>query len=119
MLAANYEELSAKVAAYKDPRVYAELVGDFSNTSELTAYLIDVSRFLINFVSLSCGVRDSCRNLIRKHYYRSEFEKIYVKKIEDVFQKNELVAFIEEFRNYLLHYRLLVVILLQLRSKKH
>jgi hypothetical protein len=105
MLDENYQELMGELDNYQRPETYYFLWSQ-KTPDELDKFTINVSRLLINFISMACGVKDSCRVLIRKHCSNSAFLKEYDNKIETLFAKNELTSFVEEFRNYALHYQL-------------
>lgn len=72
MLRTNYDELIDKINQHKQPEVY-ERLWNYSDPEQLTEYVIDVSRLFINFISLACGVKESCRVFIRDWYDKTNF----------------------------------------------
>lgn len=108
MLRINYEELISKIEQHKDPEIYEEL-WNILDPQYLTDYVIDVSRLYINFVSLACGVKESCRVYINDWYKDSEFLGIYQKKVDELFRNNPFIQFTEDLRNIALHCNLTVL----------
>ena len=107
MLASNYEELIQQFHNFHDPSTMKR-VWNFSNVSELDEMIYELSRKLLNFIAMAKAVVEVNRITIRKKFSRTDFMKEYQDKIDELFTNNMLVGFLEDLRNYSLHYKILI-----------
>jgi len=101
----NYESLKEPLKMMKDPKVFLK-VWDQKNPTKLEIIQYDVVRRLLNYLSSAMSLKEYTRILIEFWYKDTSFEKDYKKEIETRFKGNAVVGFIEELRNYSLHYSL-------------
>jgi len=101
----NYQSLKQPVEMMKDPKVFLE-VWDMKNPINLEIVQYDVVRRFLNYLSSAMSLKEYTRILIASWYKKTEFEKDYSNEIEKRFKGNDVVGFIEELRNFSLHYSL-------------
>ncbi len=102
---ANASELRAFLAQYSDPVAMLHL-WDLNHPKRLAAFFDDFDRLLHNYLASAMTLRDHARILCKR--YRDEhrnFGDEYDTQIAANFGEPRL-RFIQDLRNYMLHYRL-------------
>ena len=69
-------------------------------------YFFELARLLLNFLASVKALTEHTRNLMKKWYENTDIFENYSNEIKERFVGNELSGFVEELRNYTLHYRL-------------
>lgn len=106
-LAGNYLDLCEilnKVDVQDGSSLYFNL-----SSVEIDDLIQEVSRKMINFISMAKSLVDCNRNLIEKWYEYTDFYSRYKKEVEKNFTGNQLIEFVEGLRNYIMHYELPIV----------
>jgi len=101
----NYKSLKKLMEMMKDPDVYMR-VWDLDNPTNVELVQYDVVRRLLNYLSSAMSLKEHTRILINSLYQKTEFEAEYKIEIISIFKEKKVVGFIEELRNYSLHYSL-------------
>ena len=64
----------------------------------------EIARLLQNFVAAAKSLVDHTRNMYRRLYKKGEFPD-YDREVKSVFAEDPLIRFVQDLRNFLLHYR--------------
>ena len=105
VLAKNYEVLTSLLAKAEDPEMFLQIwTQDTQNEMELVTN--ELMRRFHNFLASAKMLVDHTRTVIREHYSNTPFMNEYNKEVESRFIGNPLTGFIEDLRNYALHYQL-------------
>lgn len=101
----NYRDLQMYLKVTQNPESFAKLwvVG---KEHELDLAMAEVTRYLLNFVGSAKARIDITRNIMKRSYHTHKFYKEYRAQVDARFTKVPLAQFIEDLRNYSLHYRL-------------
>jgi hypothetical protein len=98
----NYRDLKLAISKFTSP----ENIDLLWNQQEAQTILNHIIRFFHNFLASAKTLVDHTRLLIREWYKETEFIDEYQSQIQIRFSKNPLSTFIEDLRNYTLHYSL-------------
>lgn len=98
----NYRDLKLAIDAFSQP----ERISLLFDENESQIILNHMVRFLHNYLASAKTLVDHTRLLIRDWYQGTDFYKEYVKEIEYRFADNKSSSFIEDLRNFALHYSL-------------
>ena len=101
----NYKELEKLITAVQSPESFYRLWVQ-GKEREMQTVLQELTRLLHNFTASAKTLIDHTRALIFSWYHDHEFLTEYQDEINRRFKGNELAVFIEDLRNYSLHYRL-------------
>jgi hypothetical protein len=105
----NYIELVRLLRGAQSPESFEKIwVQDKQN--EMTAVLMEISRLLQNFIASAPALVHHTRKSIRNWYANDSFLGEYQSKVDDLFADDPIAAFIEDLRNYTLHYVLPVTV---------
>jgi len=103
MLCKNYEELDKSFQKLHDKgelnRIWKKVYPD-----ELDSLIFEITRLLSNFIFMAKAVIDVNRVLLNKNIENEKFRKENQEEISNRFTNNPLAQFIEDLRNYSLHY---------------
>ena len=99
----NYQEIMKFSDWIEKPEQIMRL-WDPKNRNELDVVINEESRLLHNYLASAKSLVDHTRVVINDWYENTEFLKEYDVQIKQRFQDNPVIGFIEEFRNYILHY---------------
>lgn len=101
----NYEELKMLVTAAQHPNTFNQIWAPHKQ-QEMTRVLREMTRMLHNLVASAKTLVEHTRILINKSYPDSQFLRDYETEIKKRFAGNCLIGFIEDLRNFALHYRM-------------
>jgi hypothetical protein len=101
----NHHELRNLLSAAQDPEAFYDL-WVMDKQKEQEEVMREVSRLLHNFLSSAMTLVAHTRNTLRRLYGDTEFWTEYQDEVRKRFSENTLHHFIQELRNYSLHYRL-------------
>ncbi len=101
----NYKDVVDFVNKVKNPQVIFPLIS-IENTQALDISINEVVRRLFNFLSSATALVDQTRIAINYWYAGNEFLYEYKSEVKNRFVNNSLTGFIEELRNFSLHYSL-------------
>ena len=101
----NYGELKKLIEIKNDPKKMLEL-WDLRNRNQLEIVINEVLRLFHNFLASAKSLVDQTRVVIRAWYKDTDFLKEYNHQIASRFTNNQTARFIEDLRNYNLHYSL-------------
>jgi hypothetical protein len=99
----NYQELKKILEAVKEPEQIEKIL-DSSARQNLDVVSNEVIRLLHNYLASAKSLVDVTRVLITDWYQGSDFIKEYKTQVDSRFVNNSLIGFIEELRNFSLHY---------------
>ena len=105
---ANANELRTFLAQYEDPATALKL-WDLNDPRRLAAFFDEIDRLLHNYLAAALTLRDHGRNL--RERYREEhpqFADEYNAEAAAI-RDSPRLRFVQDLRNYMLHYRLPVV----------
>jgi hypothetical protein len=77
-----------------------------TNRMELERFMDEVTRLLHNFLASAKTLVDHTRVFKNEMYEGHEFEKDYQEKLQHDLGKSEIVRFVQDLRNYVLHKQL-------------
>lgn len=101
----NYDELRRYMDHLNNPR--ESLFMYSSEQRENLERLIDeTSRLFHNFLASAQSLVDHTRNIVDRLYFNQEFIKEYQEKLDRDITKNSVRRFVQDLRNYTLHYTL-------------
>jgi hypothetical protein len=95
----NYEKLKQLLAETQTP-------DQMWKSGEVNAIMYELIRLFHNFLASAKMLVDHTRHVMRNWYSDSALLDEYQGEIEKRFAANKLAAFIEDLRNYALHYQL-------------
>ena len=101
----NFQELANLIGIRNDPRKIRELWA-LHNRPKLRAVMLEILRLFQNYLASAKSLVDQTRVIVRTWYRDSVFLEEYQKEINARFVKNPTAGFIEDLRNYSLHYSL-------------
>lgn len=101
----NQQEMMKLLAAMQQPSNVRRL-WDHDNRRELHVVLRELTRLLLNLVASATSLVAHTRRLIDSWYGDTEFKGEYEQQVEERFTGNPTVGFVEDLRNYAVHYRL-------------
>lgn len=102
---ANYRELRDAIRLPQEPDTLMEMWSR-EKVPEMLSTLREIMRLLHNFVAAAKALVEHTRIVIRKWYVGTEFLEKYNTEVKVRFADNDVTQFIEELRNYTLHYAL-------------
>lgn len=105
----NYEELAALLRTSTNPSTSAFFQG-IENNHHAQEELSEITRLLHNFVAAVKSLVDHTRNLHRSLFESEGLFKDYQPRVNSDFKEHELAKFVQEMRDYVLHYELPPVI---------
>lgn len=101
----NYKELRKFLEAVKKQENMLNL-WDLRNRHKLDIAISEILRLLHNFLASAKSLIDQTRVVIRDWYRETDFINEYKAQINSRFVNNSLSGFIEDLRNFSLHYSL-------------
>ncbi len=101
----NYQELKKLINVKDNPRKMHEL-WDLRNRHQLETVINEVLRLLHNYLASAKSLVDQTRVVIRSWYKETVFLKEYNNQVNSRFKNNLITKFIEDLRNFNLHYSL-------------
>lgn len=101
----NHEELKRFIGVRDSPQKMLEL-WDLKNRRKLEIFLNELLRLFQNYLASAMSLVEQTRIAIREWYEGTDFIKEYQGQINIRFKQNPLSNFIEDLRNYNLHYSL-------------
>jgi hypothetical protein len=100
----NYSELQKLLLIYKDLKKSLQL-WDEKNRHAQEAFRLEVTRLLHNFVASVKSLVEHSRILHRDLYEKNNKFTDYQEEIKNRFAENPLAQFVEDLRDYCLHYK--------------
>jgi hypothetical protein len=100
----NYSQFEKYLQELQDDRVSGD-VWVMGKEDLLAVRIREVMRLFHNYVAGVKSFVDHSRNLVKLNYSSSPFISEYQLKVNERFSNNPLAGFIEELRNYILHYQ--------------
>lgn len=100
----NYSQFEKYLLELQDHQLSGE-VWAAGKEGLLATRIREVMRLFHNYLA---GVKTSvehCRNLVKLYYSNSPFNSDYQTEVDKRFLTNPLAGFVEELRNYILHYQ--------------
>lgn len=102
----NYSELKkVLVGANKNKNAMLE-IWSIKNRDKLDLLNNEITRLLFNFLASAKALVSQTRVLVNHNYKDTNFFLEYQEKINKTFKDNDLVSFVQDLRNYSLHYAL-------------
>ncbi len=101
----NFEGLKSLLIKHSDVNEAIRLRA-VGKKPEMRAFLYEIARLLHNFVTSVKSLVEHTRVIYREIYKRSEEFPEYQVEIDRRFANNPLAQFVEDLRNYCLHYKL-------------
>jgi len=101
----NYQELKNLIEVGNNQEKMLKL-WDLRNRRQLETVINEVLRLLHNFLASAKSLVDQTRVVIRTWYKETEFIKEYKTQVTSRFVNNPMTGFIEDLRNFNLHYSL-------------
>lgn len=101
----NYQELNKLLSAAQDPKTFLDLWIQ-SKIPEMVIVIRELTRLLHNFLASAKTLVEHTRALVDDWYKGTEFAEEYQKEIQKRFIGNPITGFVEDLRNYSLHFRL-------------
>ncbi len=101
----NYRELKDSLKEYAQPDSSLALMEE-KNRAQLEQFCAELTRRLHNFLAGAKSLVDHTRNMVKELYKEHSFLDEYQNKIGDTFAASGVAVFIQELRNYTLHYKL-------------
>ena len=98
----NYRDLKLASKNFSTPEMIPRLL----NKKESEDMLYHLVRLLHNYLAAAKTLVDVTRTLINEWYRKTDFIIEYKEQIKTRFENNKLAGFIEDLRNYALHYSL-------------
>jgi hypothetical protein len=98
----NYKDLKSAIEKFSEP----ESISLLFDHRESQLILYHICRLVHNFLASAKTLLEHTRNLTRENYEKTDFYEQYCKEVEIRFLDNPITGFIEDFRNYSLHYSL-------------
>ena len=98
----NYRDLKLAIDAFSQP----EKIHLLFDQRESQIILYHVVRLVHNYLAAAKTLIDHTRMIINDWYKQTDFLDEYKEQIKTRFTNNELAGFIEDLRNYALHYSL-------------
>ena len=99
----NEQELVDKLSQHADFRSMLELAGP-GNQSKLQSELRELIRLLHNYVASVMSLVDHSRRIAPKLFEEGQHLSIYQDRIESQFTHDPMSQFLQELRNYVLHF---------------
>jgi len=99
----NYEEFKSLLVKLEDTEKFLQLWQP-RNRKQLEIVLIEITRHLFNVVASAKSFVDYTRNIISGNYSGTEFYQMYKKEVSKRFINNSMIHFVEDLRNYSIHY---------------
>lgn len=101
----NYEEIKRLLFAVEHPDTFDKLWTQ-DKQQEMSMVLREITRLLHNLVASAKTLVEHTRNLIKDWYADTEFLEEYQLEIDKRFKGNPIAGFIEDLRNYAMHFQL-------------
>lgn len=108
VVARNFDELQKFVATCESPDSYDQLWA-VGMKDKLDDAMREVTRLVLNYVASASARVASTRNMMRRRYGTHPFFAVYQSEVNRLFKGNALTGFVEDLRNYSLHYALPIV----------
>lgn len=105
VLQRNYEEIKILLMAVQHPNTFDQVWAP-NKQQEMKRVLREVTRMLHNLVASAKTLVEHTRILIKEWYADTEFLRDYEIEVKKRFAGNPTVGFIEDLRNFGLHFRL-------------
>lgn len=102
----NYQELKSILMKMNNDIKFSLNIWSTENRDKLDTLINEISRLLFNFLASAKALVSHTRVLINHWYFDTSFYLEYQEEVKKSFANNELVVFIEDLRNYFLHYAL-------------
>lgn len=99
----NYEELKKKLEVKNSQEKMFEL-WDPSNNIQFTTLIREIIRLMQNYLSSAVALVGHTRTAIDRWYTGTDFQREYKDQIASRFVGNKLTTFVEDLRNFNLHY---------------
>jgi len=101
----NYFELRKLLIAAQSDESH-EILWAFGNQDEMLKILREVTRLMLNFLTSAVSLVTYTRNIMRNAYSDSRIMDDYDREIRERFIGNPITGFVEDLRNYSLHFSL-------------
>jgi hypothetical protein len=99
----NYVDLIKLLRGAQSLESY-EMIWILSKQDEMTKVLMEITRLLQNFLSSAPALVQHTRKSLRNWYSDDPFLDKYQEKVDELFLNDAISGFIEDLRNYNLHY---------------
>ncbi len=99
----NYEQMKKLIEYLNDSEDIFIRLNDIQNVQDILA---EMARLLHNFIASAKSLVEYTRKLMNERYKNENFYEQYQSEVRARFISNHLSGFIEELRNYVLHYSL-------------
>jgi hypothetical protein len=100
----NYSQFEKYLQELQDDRI-SGAVWVTGKEDLLAVKIREVIRLFHNYVAGVKSFVDHSRNLVKLNYSNSPFFSEYQAEVDERFSRNPLAGFVEELRNYILHYQ--------------
>jgi len=99
----NYQELKKLIDVKDNPKIIFEL-WDLQNRDQLDMVINEILRLLHNYLASAKSLVEQTRVVIHSWYKETNFLNEYKSQVVSRFKNNTMVGFVEELRNFNLHY---------------
>ena len=99
----NYQELNQLLSSTQNPDTFFDLWTQ-DKRPELVMVMNEVARLFHNFLASAKTLVDHTRALVDDWYTESKFFEEYKAEVQKRFIGNSTIGFVEELRNYALHF---------------
>lgn len=79
---------------------------EWKNRPVLKQFMKEVIRLLHNYLSSAAGMIDITRNVLKEHYENTSLNTEIKDHIKSNIANNELLEFVKQLRNYIIHYKI-------------
>jgi hypothetical protein len=101
----NFRELHQFLQMAQSPEAFPGLWAAGKRT-ELEQPMSEVTRLLLNFITAAAARTNSSRRMIKRRYKGQPFLDLYQQVVDHRIKGKPVVGFVEDLRNYSLHYAL-------------
>lgn len=101
----NFRELRRFLEQTESPDAFVHL-WSAGKKAQLEQAMSEVTRLLLNFITSASARTSSSRRMIRRRYKGHPFLDLYQRVVDIRIKSKPVVGFVEDLRNYSLHYAL-------------
>jgi hypothetical protein len=101
----NYYEFEKLLTAFNAPQVILPFF-DEEKRDGFHLLINELNRYFHNYVTSATTLKDHARIMVREAYKETGFIYEYQTRIDDVFKKDPMSVFVQDLRDYTLHYTL-------------
>lgn len=101
----NHDELCNLLNYVESPDSIVQL-WVYDKQDQLKQALREIIRYFLNYVASAYTIKEHTRAITKAHYSKTRFMTAYEYEVNSRFISNPLHGFVEDLRNYSIHYRL-------------